>query len=214
MRVSATAPVVALDIDGTMGKYHQHFVWFLSNIYLPGEQGGSWWPPNWDRSHEGEFSEALGMDKTLYRQAKLAYRQGGLKRSLPQFRSDLSAGGLLWHVQDIRQMGVQIWICTTRPWLRLDAIDPDTRYWIERNVGRVDGVLFGEDKYLDLIDNVGKDRILGVVDDLPENVTRADEIGLRWALRAGPHNVWWNPEVPRLGSIVDIKEQVKLWLKN
>jgi hypothetical protein len=92
-------------------------------------------------------------------------------------------------VPRIRSMlGVQVWICTTRPWQRLDNIDPDTRWWIERNLGRVDGVIYGEDKYRDLVDIVGRDRILGVFDDLPENIIAAEDLGLRAALRVGKHN--------------------------
>lgn len=201
MRVSATAPVVALDIDGTMGDYHSHFVWFLRHIYLPHEwvdliSPDSWLGPRpvWEHAPQGEFSEALKMEKDEYRRAKLAYRQGGLKRCMPQFPED--QGRLKEFVQGIRGMQIQVWVCTNRPWLRLDNVDPDTQYWLAHNVGRVDGLIFGEDKYADLIDHVGQNRILGVVDDLPENIQRANKLGLNAALRAQPWNRWWRNQEP------------------
>lgn len=214
-RVHALAPVVALDIDGTMGDYHGHFVWFLRNIYLPREWGQisldvpvrPWWKPE----YKGEFSDALGMDKAEYRAAKLAFRQGGLKRCMPQFTSD--NGRLLYYVQAIRQMGVQVWVCTARPWMRLDNIDPDTQYWLTHNAGPVDGLIFGEDKYADLIDHVGRERILGVVDDLPENIERAWELNLPALLRYGRHNSWWREDVEEevAFGMEDVAEKVKEW---
>lgn len=179
MRVHPLAPIVALDIDGTLGDYYNHFRRFAEGYLqetLP--------EPNWDNTDE--FSEALGLNKDVYRDIKLAYRQGGMKRSLPTIDD-----GVRTLVHDIRSdMGAQVWIATTRPWQRLDNIDPDTQFWIRKNLGKVDGVIYGEDKYQDLID-IAEERgqaILGVADDLPENIERAVELGLNALLRNGPHN--------------------------
>ena len=114
-----------------------------------------------------------------------------MKRCIPPLDE-----GLRHFIPQIRaRLGVQIWICTTRPWQRLDNIDPDTQFWLGRNVGRVDGVIYGEDKYEDLIDLVGKDRILGVIDDLPENIRRAGSLGLRSAIYSGDHNKFWRESI-------------------
>lgn len=204
MRLHPLAPVVALDIDGTLGDYYEHFRWF-AELYLqrPVEI-------HWDWSDNGEFSEALGLGKEEYRQIKLAYRQGGMKRCLPAFPGVSDLG------QIIRgNRGVQIWICTTRPWQRLDNIDPDTQFWLNKNVGRVDGVIYGEDKYLDLVDIVGKDRIIGVVDDLPENVVAAQSLGLRAALRSGGHNEPFRrtrPQTPIVGDTYEMARQIRRWI--
>lgn len=211
MRLHPLAPVVALDIDGTLGDYYNHFKWFAElymqeKLSVKWDIGGNGSP---SPTNKGEFSEALGLSKEVYRDIKLAYRQGGMKRSLPQI--DL---GVEMLVKDIRSMGIQVWICTTRPWQRLDNIDPDTQFWIHWNLGRVDGVIYGEDKYLDLMDIVGKERILGVVDDLPENVETAARIGLHSALRVGDHNRWWrieNPTHPTALHSADILEHVTKW---
>lgn len=179
MRLPANAPVVAIDIDGTIADYYKHFQWF-AEIYLQKTLNCEF-----NREYRGEFNEALGLDKETYRKIKLAYRQGGMKRSIKPFEN---AGNV---IRNIRSLGVQVWICTTRPWNRLDNIDPDTTFWLGNNVGRVDGVIYGEDKYNDLIDIVGKPRILGVIDDLPENFNTARSLGLNAALMAGPHNEWF-----------------------
>lgn len=186
MRLPANSPVVALDIDGTLADYYGHFHWF-AELYLQKSV-----PVHWHRQFRGEFSDALGLEKNLYRQIKLAYRQGGMKRSIKAFDGAGQA------VRSLRKRGIAVWICTTRPWNRLDNIDPDTSFWIEHNLGRVDGVIYGEDKYLDLMDIVGKDRILGIIDDLPENVEKAEGLGLKWALAAGDHNDWWRESRPNL----------------
>jgi hypothetical protein len=184
MRVHPLAPVIGLDIDGTIGDYYNHFVWFLNKIYFPDRHHSV----HWRQSKDAEFSEALGMAKEEYRAAKLAYRLGGLKRCQPTLSGVSETREA---IQKIRRSGIQVWICTTRPWLSLTTVDPDTQYWLEQNVGRVDGLIYGEDKYADLLDIVGKDRVLGVIDDLPENMVRASELGIKCAIRSGPHNAIW-----------------------
>lgn len=216
MRVHPLAPVVGIDIDGTLGDYHTHFTWFLNHIYFPQAYPKYW--ADWS-SAQGEFSEALFMNKEVYRQAKLAYRMGGLKRCMPLFDEDRNeAGGAIRNeIQYIRSQGIQVWICTTRPWLSLTTVDPDTQYWLERNAGQVDGLIYGEDKYADLIDIVGKDRILGVCDDLPENITRAQDLGLNAAIRWGDHNAQWrksnNPPCDGFSRVKDMSSIIDDWFE-
>lgn len=179
MRVHPLAPVVGFDIDGTLGDYYEHFRWF-AQLYTQTKLTVDW-------SETDEFSEALGLSKEEYRQIKLAYRQGGMKRCLPVLNRQESQE----LIPAIRRRGIQVWITTTRPWQRLDNIDPDTQFWINQNFGRVDGVIYGAEKYEDLIDIVGQDRILGIFDDLPENIVRAQQLNLNAAIRAGDHNERW-----------------------
>jgi FMN phosphatase YigB (HAD superfamily) len=212
-RVHPLAPVVGLDIDGTLGDYYGHFHRFAEQ-YLQEPLDVDWKP---ETNQAVEFSDALDLPKSVYRDIKLAYRQGGMKRSLPVLDDHLMA-----MVQNLRrEKGLQVWICTTRPWQRLDNIDPDTQFWLNRNVGRVDGVIYGEEKYEDLIDIVGRERIIGIFDDLPENVEEADALGLRSALRAGDHNAWWtNSDAPDqtlidvVHSAAGIYETVQRWIEN
>jgi hypothetical protein len=170
------SPVVALDIDGTLGQYHQHFIDFLGP-YL-GRNGV--YPAQW--SGLGEFSDFLGLTKQEYREAKLAYRQGGWKRWMPPY---VGASEL---VIRLRRLGAEVWLCTTRPWLRLDNIDPDTREWCSRNNIYFDGMLFGEDKYVQLLDRVEPRRIVAVVDDDPVQLKLLVDLGLPAIFREHDYN--------------------------
>ncbi len=172
-------PVVALDIDGTLARYHEHFIWF-AEMYT-----GQKIEMDWDPRFKGEFNRAMHMSKRKYRDIKLAYRQGGMKRCMPSFP------GARELTVDVRKAGAEVWICTTRPYLRLDNIDPDTRHFLKRRGLQHDGVLFGERKYYDLAKIVGKDRVVAVVDDLPGQVESADRAGLTPVLRWDAHNAYY-----------------------
>lgn len=156
-------PVVALDIDGTLGDYHAHFLWFAERWF--GREMPS----------ATEFNPGLRLHKFMkvrladYRQCKLAYRQGGLKRWMPVY------DGASELTRAIQRAGAEVWICTTRPYLRLDNIDPDTREWLRRAGIRYDAVLFGEDKYRELKRQAGN-RVAAIVDDLPELWAQANAI--------------------------------------
>jgi len=178
MRPSHDAPVVALDIDGTLGAYHPHFTKFAQ------EWTGKPMPSVTAPTGGVPFHKHLGISKSTYRKIKLAYRQGGLKRSMPVYHG---AGDLTRY---IRSQGVQVWITTTRPYLSLDNIEPDTRHWLrDRAHAQFDNVLFGEHKYRDLVKAVGLDRIVMVVDDLPEMIDQAISLDLPAYVRTQPYNV-------------------------
>lgn len=175
-------PVVALDIDGTLGDYHGNFLAFL-RLYLNRA------PREWETENPGlPMWHWLGIDQHVYREAKLAYRQGGWKRWMPCYP------GAFELTRAIRSAGAEVWICTTRPYLRLDNVDPDTREWLRRNGIEYDAVLFDRieakgSKYRELWAQAGQ-RVACVVDDLPEMVESAARL---WAadrviLRDQPYN--------------------------
>lgn len=170
-------PIVAVDIDGTLGDYHKHFTWFCGNYWNKTDLFTS---EPWNG--EGEFEEFLGLTKEQYREAKLAYRQGGMKRWLPLFP------GAEFMMQQLHKAGAEVWIATTRPWQRLDNIDPDTREWLRRNEIHYDGLLYGEDKYGQLCEAVDRKRVVAVIEDLPFQVRQAKSLGLPVILRENHHN--------------------------
>lgn len=177
------SPIVVCDIDGTLGDYHSHFTEFCRTYFgftMPGMP--------WDGT--GEFEEHLGLTKEQYRAAKLAYRQGGNKRWLPAYP------GVSEMVFSVYAAGAEVWIATTRPWDRLDNIDPDTREWLRRNDIRYDGLLYGEDKYRQLLEHVDMDRVVAVIEDLPEQFGMAHGLGLPVIMRENFHNVHAKP-IPR-----------------
>lgn len=176
MRDTINGPIVALDIDGTLGDYHTHFLKFASDWC------GKPMPPAGDINPGLPLYKHMHVTKDTYRQCKLAFRQGGLKRSMPVYP------GARELTRAIRKAGAEVWICTTRPYLRLDNIDPDTRHWLRRNRIQFDAVLYGDKKYRDLARNVGADRVVAVLDDLPEMYDQAAALKLKPWLRDQPYN--------------------------
>lgn len=168
--------IVALDIDGTMGDYHGHFLRFAEGWY------GRTMPNPRSNTQGVPLYKWMSTSKGTYRECKLAYRQGGLKRSMPCYH------GMSELTHKIRRAGMEVWICTTRPYLRLDNIDPDTRHWLRRNLIQYDAVIYGQNKYRDLVKNVGKERIVCVVDDLPELITQAAALDLGTIMMDQPYN--------------------------
>jgi hypothetical protein len=170
-------PVAAVDIDGTLSDYHKHFLW-MAELYL-----GKPMPPATENTDGVPLYKWMGVSKATYREVKLAYRQGGWKRFMPCYE------GAAELTRSIRKAGGEVWICTTRPYLRLDNIDPDTRHWIRRNRLQYDGILWGHNKYRDLVRIVGRDRVVAVLDDLPELLAQATQVGVGLSiLRDQPYN--------------------------
>lgn len=158
-------PVVALDIDGTLGDYHGSLFRFASDYFgrrIDGEGFNGTY----------ELDEYMGITKEAYREMKLAYRQGGQKRMMPMFEGarELAVG--------LREAGAEIWITTTRPWQRFDSTDPDTRHWLARNQIPWDHLLFDENKYQVLSNHVDPLRIVGILEDLGEQYDKAAELEL------------------------------------
>lgn len=185
-------PVVGLDIDGTLGFYHEHFIRYAEAFLQTNISEGWGNTPLWDGREP--FWKLFGVSKTRYREMKLGYRLGRMKRSMPVVSgaADLSRA--------IRATGAEVWVCTTRPYLSLDNIEPDTRWWLRQNGIQFDGMLFGPNKYRDLAKMVGRERVLGVLDDEPENLQRARSAGLTSFLIHRPYNQNDNTEW-RLASL-------------
>lgn len=168
-------PVVAVDIDGTVAEYHAHLLRFIFRYYdISPIHENELFDGNgfceWDGS--GEFENFIGISREEYREAKLAFRQGGMKRTMPCFKE----ANLM--VECFHDLGCEVWFTTTRPWQRLDNVDPDTREWLRRWNFQYEGLLYDEDKYGKLVEIVGAKRIVGVIDDLPEMYDRAQELEL------------------------------------
>jgi phosphoglycolate phosphatase-like HAD superfamily hydrolase len=167
-------PVVALDLDGTLGDYHANFLEFADRYFH--SNCGSWFAMREKPNPGLKLWEWMGIEQHEYREAKLAYRQGGWKRWMPAYpgASDLA----FW----IRSAGAEVWLCTTRPYLRLDNVDPDTREWLRRNDIQYDAVIFDPldptvNKYTELYRQAGS-RVAAIVDDLPEMIEAADYLRL------------------------------------
>lgn len=176
-------PVVAVDIDGTLGDYHSHFLRFLED-YLGYEP----LDPNPRYLGKSPFKswcmDLYGISEAQWRDIKLAYRQGAQKRSMPIFDWAQPLTGV------VRWEGAELWITTTRPYLRLDNIDPDTREWLARNGIDYDGLIYDKYKYRILAEQVDPERVVAVVDDLSDKVEEAQSVfgAAVPILRAGNYN--------------------------
>jgi hypothetical protein len=178
-------PVVAIDIDGTMGDFHSHFLKFATG-YMYGKATIS--PPT--SSYDGSipmsdwFCQFYGVTMDVWRDIKLAYRQGGMKRTMPSY----GFGHML--SQACHRVGAEVWVTTTRPYLRLDNIDPDTRFWLWNNQVEYDGLIYDESKYSHLLANVGPGRVVAVLEDLPDQFEEAARLFGRNVpiLMRGDHN--------------------------
>ena len=162
---SHVRPIAVFDIDGTLARYHQAVADFSSRYFdtlpIPYEYDGS-----------VPFRDYLELTQAQHREMKLAYRQGGNKRFVPIYAGALEA------VESFRKVDAEIWMATTRPFNRLDNIDPDTREWLRRNHIEIDGLLFGEDKYQQLVDTVDQERIVICFEDLAEMMFAGRALGL------------------------------------
>ena len=162
-------PVVALDIDGTIGDYHGHFLGFAEDwlgydahedmLTYDGSEPFSQW-----------CQDAFAISLETYRQIKLAYRQGGMKRTMPAFPFGSSIAKL------VRHCDAELWITTTRPYLSLDNIVPDTVEWLRRHGIEYDGMLFDELKFKQFAERVDPDRVVLILDDLKEMCDAAEEL--------------------------------------
>jgi len=185
-------PIIACDIDGTLGDYHSHFLDFARKFM------GKEMPPA-DQINPGQpLWKFMGVTQEAYRECKLAFRQGGNKRWMPMYP------GIKRFADNVKTVGAELWLCTTRPYLRLDNIDPDTRECLRRAGIEPDGLLFGDDKYKELHRQAGS-RVAGVIDDLPEMCLEANKYFPLVAIRDQPYN-------QHTTGFMRVKDASHMWL--
>jgi phosphoglycolate phosphatase-like HAD superfamily hydrolase len=159
-------PIAVFDLDGTLSEYHRSLYAHIVRYHdLPTVRADEW-------DGAGNYEDWIGITQTQYRDAKLAYRQGGYKRTSQPYPG---LWALLAECRRLRRDGeLEVWIATARPWLRMDNIDPDTQFWLNKFFkDGYDHLLYGEDKYRDLAEIVDPRRVVMVVDDLPEMYAQA-----------------------------------------
>ena len=197
---NGNGPVVGLDIDGTLGDYHGHFLSFAQAWY-----GRAMPDPN-DINPGLPLHKFMETSKATYRQCKLAYRQGGLERSMPAYP------GADELTRQIRKAGAELWLCTTRPYLKMDSQSPNTIHWLKRNHIQYDHMLSGPHKYRDLIKQVKRERVVCIMDDLPEMCEQAGNLNLNVLMRDQPYNkhVGYN----RVYNLEQAQGTILCWIEN
>jgi hypothetical protein len=203
-------PVVAIDIDGTLADYHDHFITFAVDWL-----GHTYSKPRGAMAYDGTephrewFTRTMGVDVTTFRAIKLAFRQGGMKRTMPIYRESAET------INAVREMGVEVWLTTTRPWERFDRVDPDTRHWLAEHNIQFDGLIYDDAKMAALAERVDPLRVVAVVDDLTEVLQEADGLFPHAVtiLRKTIHNrgVSWS-RAGYMGSVREwIEESITSW---
>lgn len=201
---SEVKPIIAIDLDGTIADYH-------GSLFRFAEQWFGVFDTQWSATYHGQCKLARHMDVTDddYRRMKLAYRQGGMKRTMPIF------GGAREMIQSLQGLGAEVWITTTRPYNKFDSTDPDTREWLRRHEIAFDGLIYDDDKYRVLTEAVDPERIVTVVDDLPENCVRAEELGIPAVMLVNRYNMAIKYDGRRCVNIGDLckylQEQLEGW---
>lgn len=164
-------PVVAFDVDGTLGNYHGQLIEF-TKAYINHEPPPEY--PAYDgRMNFGDWMiEAFDLDgRKMYRDIKLAFRQGGSKRWMPPYY------GMIDVVRVAQsQLLCEVWLTTTRPYMRLDSVDPDTREWLRRHNVPFDHLMYDDNKYELLVEYVDPRRIVAIIDDLPAQLQEAGRV--------------------------------------
>lgn len=167
---SAIKPVVAIDIDGTLGDYHLHFMNFAMN-YLGVSRDRRISVFVGEGTYLDWFCRTFKVDATTFRRVKTAYRAGGMKRMMPVWE------GAPYLMSRLSATGAEIWLTTTRPYMKFDGIDDDTRFWLAQNrMATYDHLLYDEDKYARLAERVDPARVVAVLDDEIEQVNRAQDV--------------------------------------
>jgi FMN phosphatase YigB (HAD superfamily) len=197
-------PVVAIDIDGTLADYHDHFLNFAVQwLGFPYQKPRGALAYDGSEPHREWFTRTMGVDVTTFRTIKLAFRQGGLKRTMPVYRESTET------INAVREMGAEIWLTTTRPWERFDRVDPDTRHWLNQHGIEFDGLIYDDNKMSALAERVEPDTVVAVVDDLIEVLEEAHQQfdNAVTILRKTIHNrgVSW----PHEGYMGDIQEWIQ-----
>lgn len=184
------APIVAWDIDGTLSEYHRHLYGMICSYYSIME------PRTDDWDGRDDYERWMDLSRDAYRDAKLAFRQGGFKRWAPSFPGIEDANYIMEVYRHTQQ--VEVWITTTRPWNRMDNVDPDTRHWLNLNFPCYDHLLYGDDKYWQLARIVDPSRVVLIVEDLPDKYEQAvDQFGIEVPLLIErPHNQWYRNHEP------------------
>ena len=196
-------PIVAVDIDGTLSEYHRSITAFACKYWNVEEPLGVW-------NGKGNFEDWMGLSQEQYREAKLAYRQGGYKRVAPW------QPGAYDFITALSQMDVEMWITTTRPWNRLDSVDPDTRFWLDRYRVKYDHLLYDDHKYLRLAELVDPWRVIAVFDDLPDMIEEACKVFPAQAVvQVSRSYNWSHPTATTITSWADglniVESNLQLW---
>ena len=123
--------ICALDIDGVLNNYPKCWVQFVN------EKEGA------DFKTLNDMKDNLVYSK--YKQLKDDYRSSGYKRYIP------TREGAAYFTRQLRTLGYQIIIITSRPFEKYPQLREDTLYWLKNNGFEFDVLLHSKYKHMDII---------------------------------------------------------------
>jgi deoxypyrimidine-specific 5' nucleotidase type C protein (NT5C) len=164
--------VAALDLDGVLAAYPEHWIGWLEENSLR--------MPERDVSKFSLVTGVENIDRESYTQLKHAYRSSGKELDVP------TLPGAAEFTRSLKHMGYQIVIVSARPVERYKRLYSDSIRWLRKHGVQYDAVLWDSNK---------EDRIIRdlpvvnfVLDDDPQNVERLVKAGINAYLFDRPYN--------------------------
>jgi uncharacterized HAD superfamily protein len=137
---SLNEKVCAFDIDGVLNYYPQPWVDFLNQ---------------WLDTTFADLTEAKdSIPYSKYRELKFEYRESGYKAKL-QVRE-----GAVELTRRLKEKGYTILILTARPFHEHKSLFKQTIDWLNIGDIRYDGIIFGRDKHIQVLDRAPSTRFI------------------------------------------------------
>lgn len=173
-RTGLQQKVAALDLDGVLAAYPEHWLSFLAR------SGELVHAVELDTSRFSLVTGVPGVPREKYTKLKHTYRQEGFEAEVP------ALPGASAFVNRLKALGYLIVIITARPAERYKRLYSDTIRWLMENKIPYDAVMFDMNKE----DRIIKDLpvVEFVLDDDPTNVERLSKAGIRAFLFDRPYN--------------------------
>lgn len=195
-RTGLQQKVAALDLDGVLAAYPEHWLSFLARTV------GTCDPPLGSVLDVRKFSLVTGVERIpreQYTKLKHTYRSEGFEAEVP------ALPGAVEFAQQLKALGYLIVIITARPAERYKRLYSDTIRWLMENKIPYDAVMFDTNKE----DRIIKDLpvVDFVLDDDPTNVERLSKAGIRAFLFDRPYNQ--GASGARVMSYDDLLESIK-----
>jgi len=189
--------VAAIDIDGVISLYPKCWCDFVNEQLM-----------NEPIILAHKFTD-LNQMKTLlgyntYKRYKKMYRSSGYKRTLP-VRENASR-----FTKELKKLGYTILLLTARPFQEYKNLFKDTIVWLENNNIEYDGIIWGKDKHIKVLQEVPHLKFM--VEDNAYNANLLCKWGYKSFLLNNEYNTKQAEEgVICVDDLMQIVEEVKKW---
>jgi hypothetical protein len=197
-RGAGTFKVVALDLDGVLAAYPEHWLDYIAES--EGVPFGEFRAEHFSLL-SGPTLHAL--DRARYAKLKHDYRASGEEADVPPLP------GAVAFTQRLRELGYHIVIISARPVDRYKRIYSDTIRWLKKHGFAYDAVIWDANKEDRIIRDLPV--VAFVLEDDPVNALKLFKAGIRTFLLDRPYNRKGGPgfytdEVPRVEGFEELLE--------